>query len=129
MLDFLLIYVQHYVRQFENHNNLCYAFHIKVKDGKCDKLTNSAQCIFDGGDCLGWYFIFRGKYMLKRVEGLFTYQEAILVCESLGAKLFEPKEFDHIKYIWPIIPNQEFGQGLFWTGITDEEEEGKYVEI
>ena len=67
--------------------------------------------------------------MLKRVEGLFTYQEAILVCESLGAKLFEPKEFDHIKYIWPIIPNQEFGQGLFWTGITDEEEEGKYVEI
>ena len=50
--------------------------------------------------------------MLKRVEGLFTYQEAKLVCETLGAKLFEPKEFDHIKYIWPIIPNQEFGQGF-----------------
>ena len=67
--------------------------------------------------------------MLKRLEGLFTYQEAKLVCEPLGAKLFEPKKIDHIGKIFPLIPNGENGQGLFWTGITDEDEEGKYVEI
>ena len=67
--------------------------------------------------------------MLKRLEGLFTYQEAKLVCEPLGAKLFEPKEINHIEKIVPLIPNGVNGQGLFWTGITDEDEEGKYVEI
>ena len=88
-------------------------------------MTNSAQCVFDGGDCLGWYFILDGLYMLMRLEGEFTYHKGKIACENLGAKIFEPIFLNHTKEIWALI--EQNGQGLFWTGINDVAEEGKYV--
>ena len=90
-------------------------------------MTNSAQCVFDGGDCLGWYFILDGLYMMMRLEGKFTYYEAKIACENLGAKIFEPIFLNHTEEIKPFFDNDN-GQGIFWTGINDVVEEGKYVE-
>ena len=49
-----------------------------------------------------------------------------LALESESGPPYHPQ---NLGKIFPLIPNGENGQGLFWTGITDEDEEGKYVEI
>lgn len=52
----------------------------------------------------------------------YTYDQAYEECESLGAKLLEPKTdfvYDQIVY--------HLGQDFYWIGISDQETEGKFV--
>ena len=45
-----------------------------MKNGVCDSGINIPQCIFDGGDCLGWHFV--GPYLMEVLSGLHTFPEA-----------------------------------------------------
>ena len=59
-----------YVNLLEKNSDLFF----KVKNGVCDSGTNIPQCVFDGGDCLGWHFV--GPYLLEVLSGLHTFPEA-----------------------------------------------------
>ena len=60
-----------------------------MKNGICDSGTNIPQCVFDGGDCLGWHFV--GSYLLEVLDGLHTFPEAKELCYELEGRIFEPR--------------------------------------
>ena len=64
-----------------------------------------------------------GFYMLMKLEGLYTYEEAKTACADISAKIFEPAGIGHTEAIWELIDAN--GQALFWSGINDVVEDGK----
>lgn len=98
----------------------------KVNDGVCDQETNVAQCIFDGGDCIGWFFA--GPFLLQHIPGHFEYSESIEICANISGQIFEPTNASHLALIDSLgyFP-WEAGSDNFWVGINDLEVNGEYV--
>ena len=72
----------------------------KVKNGVCNKNTMIPQCIFDGGDCLGWQLI--GPYMMKSIEGLHKFDQGRVLCHEIEGRIFEPRNHRDIDKIYLI---------------------------
>ena len=60
-----------------------------MKNGNCDVATNIPQCVFDGGDCLGWFFV--GPYLMQILNGLYKFPEASKLCNQMKGRIFEPR--------------------------------------
>ena len=61
----------------------------KVKNGNCDVSINIPQCVFDGGDCLGWFFM--GHFLLQVFQGEHEFPEAVQLCNQIEGRVFEPR--------------------------------------
>jgi len=102
----------------------------KVKNGVCDSGTNIPQCVFDGGDCLGWHFV--GPYLLEVLSGLHTFPEAKDLCHEMEGRVFEPRNHSDLwlmqKMPLPAGMGGPWGTAEnVWTGINDIGKNDVYV--
>ncbi|XP_069133696.1 CD209 antigen-like protein 2 [Argopecten irradians] len=124
--------------EYVDDTGICNVFEGAQQQSGIDRFPNGPRIVFKTqnqtlqgtSDCkmAGYTFFEDGQLCYKTFNDQLTWYNAYDACRSIGARLIVLKHTQQVKHL--LTPNpDELSQRFAWVGLTDEETEGKWMNI